>query len=181
MWQGTLFSCLVLRDTKRGNSSFGRDCATTLRDSFFPQQVSLQLSIHLYRLISFKFLFTECMKWIISRITGSWVKFTKPKVGFLLWLRKTHCYVGNSPTKFDPRANSWLVWAGLQGQQKRCLTLEKTWMHCVVRGQYLYQIDSEDSVIIRFEQCLSAKHKDLFKSNNHKNPRYLLYLKQFKF
>ena len=36
-------------------------------------------------------------------------------------------------------------------------------------------------MIIRFEPCPSAKHKDLFKSNNHKNPRYLLYLKQFIF
>ena len=33
----------------------------------------------------------------------------------------------------------------------------------------MYQIDSEDSVIIRFT------------SNNHKNPMCLLYLKQFKF
>ncbi len=36
-----------------------------------------------------------------------------------------------------------------------------------------YQIDSEDSVIIRT--------RTLFKSNNHKNPRCLLYLKQWAF
>ena len=46
--------------------------------------------------------------------------------------------------------------------------------------KFMYQVNSEVIEIIWFEDGLSAKHKDFFKSNNLKWPRSLLCLKQYK-